>query len=405
MPTKVLTRAEEERARLERRLESNARDSARKTETAVFARNKVSEAREKLARIKEDMQEAQALTSCRQTEVTTAHCVLQEAQALTSCRQDDVTAAHVELDKAVLQVTKLEGSNLRQERITQEAELASMEANVAERRAEEEKARTFKLVKVACELAREGRLESVESEASTCSQDLGQVEEMRKTLREDKRKIMQLSKGVQRMQRELERTGTSASSQEDLPTRPVVREDNSSPELLGPQPLYSSSSPELLVQPPQVSSSSPELLPRPTGARPRQQAVVVSRPQGYDSPSAVALRGHQRLYGLDWPAAERAMTDNMWELAERKLRELIENVVYVAKRFGSKYSAGELRELGQKRVELELQAMTCRFKRGKFDGWVVTLQRLESDPYLGKKEKVRLDVFRGKCASTYRPDL
>ena len=104
MPTKVLTRAEEERARLERRLESNARDSACKTETAVFARNKVSEAREKLARIKEDMQEAQALTSCRQTEVTTAHCVLQEAQALTSCIQDDVTAAHVELDKAVLQV-------------------------------------------------------------------------------------------------------------------------------------------------------------------------------------------------------------------------------------------------------------------------------------------------------------
>jgi hypothetical protein len=79
--------------------------------------------------------------------------------------------------------------------------------------------------------------------------------------------------------------------------------------------------------------------------------------------------------------------------------------VYVSKRLGSKYSAGELRELGKTRVELELQAMTCRFKRGKFGGWVVTLQRLESDPYLGKKEKVRLDVFKGKCVPTYRPDL
>ena len=80
-------------------------------------------------------------------------------------------------------------------------------------------------------------------------------------------------------------------------------------------------------------------------------------------------------------------------------------VVYVSKRLGSKYSAGELRELGKKRVELELQAMTCGSKRGKFDGWVVTLQRLESDPYLGKKEEVRLDVFKGKCVPTYRPDL
>jgi hypothetical protein len=99
------------------------------------------------------------------------------------------------------------------------------------------------------------------------------------------------------------------------------------------------------------------------------------------------------------------MSDNQWELAERKLRELIENVTYVSKRFGTKYSAGQLRELGQKRVELELQALNCRWKRGKFDGWVVTLQRLESDPYLGKKERVRLDVFRGKCVSTYRSDL
>jgi hypothetical protein len=403
MPTRVLTRAEEERARLERQLEGKARNSARKAETAKFARNEMAREREKLARIKDNMLEAQALTSSRQNEVTVAHCVLQEAQALTSCRQDEVTAAHVELDKAVLAVTKLEGSNLRQERITQAAELASMEANTAEKRAEEEKARVFDWVKVACELAREGRSESVVSESSTCSQDLGQVAEMKKTLKEDKRKIMMLSKGVQRMTRELERTGSTASSQEDLPTSPVVRQDDSSPEVLGPLPQYSSSSPELLVLPPQVSSSSPELLPRPTGARPRQQAEV-SRPD-YNSPSAVALRGHQRLYGLDWPAAERAMTDNMWEVAERKLRELLENMVYVVKRFGSKYSAGELRELGQKRVELELQAMTCRFKRGKFDGWVVTLQRLEADPYLGKKEKVRLDVFRGKCVFTYRPDL
>ena len=403
MPTRVLTRAEEERERLERQLEGKARNSARKAETAKFAREEMAREREKLARIKDNMLEAQALTSSRQNEVTVAHCVLQEAQALTSCRQDEVTAAHVELDKAVLAVTKLEGSNLRQERLTQAAELASMEANTAEKRAEEEKARVFGWVKTACELARKERSESVVSESSTCSQDLGQVAAIKKTLKEDKRKIMMLSKGVQRMTRELERTGSTASSQEDLPTSPVVRQDDSSPEVPTSPVVYSSSSPELLLLPPQVGSSSPELLTRPPGARPRQQAVL-SRPD-YNSPSAVALRGHQRLYGLDWPAAERAMTDNMWEVAERKLRELLENMVYVVKRFGSKYSAGELRELGQKRVELELQALTCRFKRGKFDGWVVTLQRLEADPYLGKKEKVRLDVFRGKCVFTYRPDL
>jgi hypothetical protein len=61
MAPRVLTRAEEERQRLERRLESQARDSARKAEGAVFARNKVLEAREKLAKIKHDMQDCRRL--------------------------------------------------------------------------------------------------------------------------------------------------------------------------------------------------------------------------------------------------------------------------------------------------------------------------------------------------------
>jgi hypothetical protein len=311
---------------------------------------------------------------------------LQEAQALTSCRQTEVTAAQAELGKAVLLVTRLESSNTRQEKVVQEAELASMAANVEERRAEEDKARTFKLVKAACELQREARLESVGSEASACSQDLGQEEELRKSMREDKKMIMKLSRGVQRMERELERSRASASSQDDLATRPVPRDSSSSPELLVPQP--------------QFSSSSPELQARPTGARPRQQAVVQHGPPGYDSPAAGALRGHQRLYSVDWPAAEFAMSNNQWELAERKLRELVENVTYVSKRFGTKFTAGQLRDLGKERVELELQVLNCRWKRGKFEGWVVSLQRLETDPYLGKKERVRLDVFRGKFVST-----
>ena len=403
MPTRVLTRAEEERERLERQLDQKARNLARKAETAKFAREEMVREREKLAMIRDSMLEAQALTFSRQGEVTVANCELQETQALISCRLDAVTAAHAELDKAALAVTKLEGSNLRQERLAQAAELASMEANSAEKRAEEEKARVLGWVKSACEEARKERSESVASESSTCSQDLAQVEAMKKTLKDDKRRIMLLSKGVQRMTRELERTGSTASSQEDLTTSPVVREDDSSPEVATSPVVYSSSSPELLPLPPQVDLATQDLRTRPTGARPRQQAVL-SRP-AYSSPSAEALRGHQRLHGLDWPAAERAMSDNMWEVAERKIRELLENLAYVVRRFGNKYTAGELRELGQKRVELELQALTCRFKRGKFDGWVVSLQRLEADPYLGKKEKVRLDVFRGKCVFTYRPDI
>jgi hypothetical protein len=252
MAPKVLTRAEEEKQRLERRLENQARAGARKAEEAVFAQNKVVVAREQLAKTKKALQEAQALASCRQTEVTTAQA---------------------ELGKAVLLVTRLESSNTRQEKVVQEAELTSMAANVEERRAEEDRARTFKLVKAACELQRGARMESVGSEASSCSQDLGQDEELKKSMREDKKMIL-------------------------------------------------------------------------------------------------------------------------------KLRELVENTAYVAKRFAGKFTAGQLRDLGRERVELELQVLNCRWKMGKFGGRVVSLQRLETDPYLGKKERVRLDVFRGKLVLT-----
>jgi hypothetical protein len=47
----------------------------------------------------------------------------------------------------------------------------------------------------------------------------------------------------------------------------------------------------------------------------------------------------------------------------------------------------------------ERRAEEDRARTFKFGGWVVSLQRLETDPYLGKKERVRLDVFRGRLCS------
>jgi hypothetical protein len=46
MPTRVLTRAEEERERLERQLDQKARNLARKAETAKFAREEMVRERE-----------------------------------------------------------------------------------------------------------------------------------------------------------------------------------------------------------------------------------------------------------------------------------------------------------------------------------------------------------------------
>jgi hypothetical protein len=149
---------------------------------------------------------------------------------------------------------------------------------------------------------------------------------------------------------------------------------------------------------PRDCSSSPELkvLVRPTGTRPRQLVGAQPGPPGYDSPSAGALRGHQRLYFNNWPEAEIVMANDQWEVAEKKLREIVENTAYVAKKFTGKFTVEQLRALGRERVQVELQVLNCRWKQGKFGNWVVTLQRLETDPYLGKKERVRLDVFKGK---------
>jgi hypothetical protein len=90
------------------------------------------------------------------------------------------------------------------------------------------------------------------------------------------------------------------------------------------------------------------------------------------------------------------MANNSWELAEQKLREFAENVAWVLKKFSGQFTGEQLRALGRERVEVELQVLTCRWKQGKYGNWTVTLQRLEVDPCLGKKERVRLDVFKGK---------
>jgi hypothetical protein len=65
----------------------------------------------------------------------------------------------------------------------------------------------------------------------------------------------------------------------------------------------------------------------------------------------------------------------------------------------SSSSQEQLRDLGRGKVELELPVLNYRWKMGKFGGRVVSLQRLETDPYLGKKERVRLDVFRRSLCS------
>jgi hypothetical protein len=187
-----LTRVEEERQRLERMLVNQTRAGARKAEEAVFCQNKVVVARDQLAKTKK---------------------ALQEAQDLASCRQAEVNAAQAELGKAVLLVERLASSNTRQENTVQEAELASMAANREERVAWEESDKTSKLVKAACKLKRGARVESVGSEASSWSQDLGQDEELQQRVLEDKKMILRLNRGVKRMELELERSRASGSSQ------------------------------------------------------------------------------------------------------------------------------------------------------------------------------------------------
>jgi hypothetical protein len=190
-----LTRAEQERHRLERVLVDKTRAGARKTEDATYCQNQVVLARDRLAKNRRSL--------------------MQEAQDLASCRQVEVDTAQAELEKAVLVVEKLAGYNSRQEMAVQEAELASMAANREARVAAEDREETNKLVKAACELSRGARLESVGSEASSWSQDLDQDEELKKRMLADKRTILRLNRGVRKMELELgqSRSRASGSSQ------------------------------------------------------------------------------------------------------------------------------------------------------------------------------------------------